>query len=85
VVLRRLPDDPVHRHQQQHLGHQRALLHHTEQERYQLKLRGALTPDHVLEGNYLEFSQDTTGRAGLTPGDLLTTQACGPIRGSSTD
>ena len=42
-----------------------------EEERYQLKLRGAITPNHVLEASYLEYTSDSTNRAGLPAYDLF--------------
>lgn len=41
-----------------------------EEDRWQLKLRGALNPNHIVELSHLEYERDTTGRAGLPAGDL---------------
>ena len=42
-----------------------------DEERFQLKLRGAITPNHVLEASYLEYTSTATGRAGLPAYDLF--------------
>ena len=42
----------------------------SNEERWQLKLRGAATPNHNIEVSYLEFDGGFTDRAGLPPGDL---------------
>jgi hypothetical protein len=41
------------------------------QDRWQLKLRGAINPNHIVELSHLDYSSDTTGRAGLPAYDLL--------------
>jgi hypothetical protein len=43
------------------------------QDRFQIKLRGAITASHTIDGSYLEFDAVTSGRAGLPAGDLLAT------------
>jgi len=40
------------------------------EDRWQLKLRGAITPDHVIELNHLDFSQSTDNRAALPAGNV---------------
>jgi hypothetical protein len=40
-----------------------------EEDRFQIKLRGALTPNHTLDASYLEFDAVTANRAGLPAGD----------------
>lgn len=40
------------------------------QDRWQLKLRGAINPNHILEVSHLDDSTDTTNRAGLPAYDL---------------
>ncbi len=42
----------------------------SSEDRYQYKLTGAITPDHVIDVNYLDFSSDTSNYAGLPAGDL---------------
>lgn len=42
----------------------------TDQDRLQGKLTGAITPDHVIEVNYSEYEQETSGYAGLPAADL---------------
>jgi hypothetical protein len=41
------------------------------EDRWQLKLTGAITPNHVIEASYLEYAADSTDRAGLPAGDAL--------------
>jgi len=41
------------------------------EERWQLKLRGAITPDHVIEINHLDFSKTTVNDIPLPPGNVL--------------
>ncbi|HUP49573.1 MAG TPA: TonB-dependent receptor [Thermoanaerobaculia bacterium] len=41
------------------------------EERYQLKLRGAITPNHTVDVSYLQFDAAITNRAGLPAGDLF--------------
>lgn len=41
------------------------------EDRYQLKLRGALTSSHTLDASYLKFEAETANRAGLPAGDAL--------------
>jgi outer membrane receptor protein involved in Fe transport len=41
-----------------------------DEDRWQLKLRGAITPDHVVEASYLEYDASIDGYAGLPAGDL---------------
>lgn len=43
----------------------------TEQERYQLKLRGALSENHLVEASYLHYEQTTENDDGLPAGDDL--------------
>jgi outer membrane receptor protein involved in Fe transport len=43
----------------------------SEEERYQIKLRGAITASHTVEASYLNFDAVTSGRAGLPAGDAL--------------
>lgn len=43
----------------------------TNEDRYQLKLRGAITPSHTVDASYLKFEGDIAGYNGLPPGDLL--------------
>jgi hypothetical protein len=43
----------------------------TTEERWQFKLRGAITPDHVIELNHLDFSQSTVNDIPLPPGNSL--------------
>ncbi len=40
------------------------------EDRWQVKIRGAVTPDHVVEYSHLDFSADTSDRAGLPAGNL---------------
>jgi hypothetical protein len=42
----------------------------TIEERWQLKLKGAVSPNHVIEASHLEFEGGSTMRAGLPAGDL---------------
>ena len=41
----------------------------SNEDRWQLKLKGAATPNHVIEVSHLEFDATTTGYAGLPAGD----------------
>jgi len=41
-----------------------------EEQRWQIKLRGAITPDHVLEVNHFDYEQTRTDRAGLPAGNI---------------
>jgi hypothetical protein len=41
------------------------------EDRYQIKLRGALTPSHTLDASYLQFDSAIINQAGLPAGDLL--------------
>lgn len=41
------------------------------EDRYQIKLRGAITPSHTVDASYLKFDAETANRAGLPAGDLL--------------
>src|SRR4029450_1720687 len=41
-----------------------------DETRYQGKLTGAITPDHVLNLSFMKFTGDRTGYAGLPAGDL---------------
>lgn len=41
------------------------------EDRWQLKLRGAITPSHTIDASYLEFEAETANRAGLPAGDRL--------------
>ncbi|HEV7238523.1 MAG TPA: TonB-dependent receptor [Thermoanaerobaculia bacterium] len=43
----------------------------TNEDRYQLKLRGAVTPSHTIDASYLKFEAETSQQAGLPAGDLL--------------
>jgi outer membrane receptor for ferrienterochelin and colicin len=43
----------------------------TNEDRYQIKLRGAITPSHTVDASYLNFDGATSRRAGLPPGDAL--------------
>lgn len=43
------------------------------QDRWSIKLRGAITANHIVEASHLDYESETTGRAGLPPGDLLFT------------
>ena len=43
------------------------------QDRWQLKLRGAINPNHIVELSHLDYTSDTSGRAGLPAYDLLAT------------
>jgi hypothetical protein len=43
----------------------------TSEDRWQLKLRGAITPNHIVELSHLDSSRDITDRAGLGAHDLL--------------
>lgn len=43
----------------------------TAEDRYQIKLRGAITPSHTIDASYLSFESETSDRAGLPAGDLL--------------
>ncbi len=42
-----------------------------DEERYQYKLRGAITPNHVIDASYLEFEANVINYAGLPAGDAL--------------
>jgi outer membrane receptor protein involved in Fe transport len=52
------------------------------EDRWQVKLRGAATPDHVVEIGYLERDYGETDRAGLPPGELRA--ANGTLRAAYT-
>ena len=41
------------------------------EDRYQIKLSGAITSNHIVEASYLNYARDTTGRAGLPAADLF--------------
>jgi hypothetical protein len=41
-----------------------------DEDRFQIKLRGALTPNHTLDASYLEFDSSIVNQAGLPAGDL---------------
>ena len=43
----------------------------SNEDRYQIKLRGAITPSHTVDASYLKFEAETSNRAGLPAGDLL--------------
>ena len=43
----------------------------TTEERWQLKLRGAITPDHVVELNHLDYTRTQEDQTPLPPGDAL--------------
>lgn len=43
----------------------------TNEDRYQIKLRGAITPSHTVDASYLKFESEIANRAGLPAGDLL--------------
>lgn len=43
----------------------------SNEDRYQIKLRGAITPSHTVDASYLKFEAETANRAGLPAGDLL--------------
>ncbi len=43
------------------------------EDRWQIKLKGAITADHVLEVNYLDYSRDQTNLAALPAGELAAT------------
>jgi hypothetical protein len=43
----------------------------TNEDRYQIKLRGAITPSHTVDASYLNFDGATSNRAGLPPGDAF--------------
>jgi outer membrane receptor protein involved in Fe transport len=53
------------------IGTSEAFVSETTEDRWQLKLRGALTSDHVLEGSYMNRDLERSGHAGLPAGDLL--------------
>lgn len=42
-----------------------------EEDRWQFKLRGAITSDHIIELNYLNYERNRTDRAGLPAGNIL--------------
>jgi hypothetical protein len=42
----------------------------TEEQRWSFKLRGAITPDHVLEVNHFDYERTLTDRAGLPAGNI---------------
>jgi hypothetical protein len=42
----------------------------TNEDRYQIKLRGAITPSHTVDGSFLKFESIQANRAGLPAGDL---------------
>ncbi|MGZ8710195.1 MAG: carboxypeptidase regulatory-like domain-containing protein, partial [Thermoanaerobaculia bacterium] len=41
------------------------------EDRYQLKIRGAITPSHTVDASYLKFESEISQQAGLPAGDLL--------------
>lgn len=43
----------------------------TNEDRYQIKLRGAITPSHTVDASYLKFEAEIANQAGLPAGDLL--------------
>jgi Carboxypeptidase regulatory-like domain/TonB dependent receptor/TonB-dependent Receptor Plug Domain len=43
----------------------------TNEDRYQIKLRGAITPSHTVDASYLKFESEIANQAGLPAGDLL--------------
>lgn len=43
----------------------------SNEDRWQFKLRGAVTPSHTIDASYLEFEAETANRAGLPAADIL--------------
>jgi hypothetical protein len=42
----------------------------TDEDRWQVKLTGAINPNHVVEGTYSDYERKIANSAGLPPGDL---------------
>lgn len=43
----------------------------SNEDRFQIKLRGAITPSHTVDGSYLKFDSEISGYDGLPAGDTL--------------
>jgi hypothetical protein len=54
-----------------------ALTSNTDETRYQVKLRGAVSSNHVIEGNYLDYDAEVTNLAALPVGHI---EALSPLR-----
>ncbi|MBD3869462.1 MAG: TonB-dependent receptor [Acidobacteria bacterium] len=52
-------------------GTSEAYVTNSSEDRWQLKLRGAINPNHIVELSHLDKTRDITGRAGLPAYDLF--------------